>query len=312
VRQFKLKNMKRVHGVHFAPDGKRLFAVGGEEARVVDFAVWLDLATGENVGRIDEFAECYAVDPALTRYVVAPSPDRGWSRKAAVHWASPTDPKKWHTVKTRPGVVTGLAFDPAGKLLAVSQWRRWGVGPIESVTFDFTVLRIADGSVVARFENTAAARVISFNADATRVAVTGGLDGDPAVECYTVATGTLTSRYLPPATVTRSLVFLGDDRLVFANGRYVYVLPATGGDPLLRFAGHPKQVNALAPAPDGRHILSASHDGTIRIWDLETGGAVKAFDWGIGPVTAVAFAPDGLTCTAAAINGKVIVWDTDE
>ena len=70
MRAYKLKKCKRVHGIHFTPDGSRLLAVGGEEVRMVDCAVWLDLATGANVGRIEQFADCYAVDPALTRYVL--------------------------------------------------------------------------------------------------------------------------------------------------------------------------------------------------------------------------------------------------
>src|SRR6266508_3753728 len=70
MRQYRLTKCKRIHGVHFAPDGKRLLAVGGAEVRTVESAVWLDLATGENVGRIDQVANCYAVDPRLTRYAL--------------------------------------------------------------------------------------------------------------------------------------------------------------------------------------------------------------------------------------------------
>jgi WD40 repeat protein len=58
-------------------------------------------------------------------------------------------------------------------------------------------------------------------------------------------------------------------------------------------------------------MLSASHDGAIRMWDAATGGGVAAFDWTIGPVTAVAFAPDGLTAAAAGEKGQVVTWDTD-
>jgi WD40 repeat protein len=63
--------------------------------------------------------------------------------------------------------------------------------------------------------------------------------------------------------------------------------------------------------PDGKRLLTASHDGMIRVWDANTGEAGPAFDWDIGAVTAVAFSPDGLTCAAAGLNGKVIIWDVD-
>src|SRR5687767_10576331 len=90
MRAYKLKNCKRVHGLHFAPDGARLLVVGGEEAVGVDYAVWLDLTTGESAGRIDVMANCYAVEPALTRYAVGGAD--GWLQDdrpdavAAVQW----------------------------------------------------------------------------------------------------------------------------------------------------------------------------------------------------------------------------------
>src|SRR5687767_3303997 len=113
MRAYKLKKMKRVHGVHFTPDGSRLFAVGGDEVRMVDCAVWLDLATGANVGRIDEYANCYAVDPALTRYALGGADN--WAEEpdgaASVQWTAldgDTEPHRFTDGETewetfRPG-----------------------------------------------------------------------------------------------------------------------------------------------------------------------------------------------------------------
>ena len=42
MRLIKLKGMRRVNGLHFAPDGRRLLAVGGYEVRSCDTAAWIE------------------------------------------------------------------------------------------------------------------------------------------------------------------------------------------------------------------------------------------------------------------------------
>ena len=35
--------------------------------------------------------------------------------------------------------------------------------------------------------------------------------------------------------------------------------------------GHPDRVNAVAVTADGRRAVSASEDGTLKVWDLASG-----------------------------------------
>ena len=66
---------------------------------------------------------------------------------------------------------------------------------------------------------------------------------------------------------------------------------AVVGDPL---NGHTSSVLAIACTPDGRQIISRSHDNTIRIWNTNTGATISKplvghTDW----VWAVVCSPDG-------------------
>jgi WD40 repeat protein len=312
VRQYKLKKCKRVHGVHFTPDGSRLLAVGGDEVQMVNSAVWLELATGENIGRIDQLANCYAVDPQLARYAIGGA--RGFDvSMAEVQWTTLEGELEWQTFQPKkakkPPVfeeVAALAFDPVGKRLAISHDPNNLNGELIIVHRD-TGQSLAEAVIVGNMNN--ACFVLAFNAKGTRIAGTGGMDGDPIVEVFDTKSGAELHNFQAPGTATRSVIVLPDNRIVVATARNVYVADET--TTLFTLAGHKGQVNALALTPDGRRILSASHDGAIRTWDANTGEAGPAFEWGIGPVTALAFAPDGLTAAAAGLNGKVVVWDVD-
>jgi len=84
------------------------------------------------------------------------------------------------------------------------------------------------------------------------------------------------------------------------------------GGPLLRtLAGHAAPVNAVAVAPDGRRVLSASHDRTLKIWDLETGAELRTLKGHTEGVTAVAVAPDGRRALSASYDLTVKVWDLE-
>jgi WD40 repeat protein/serine/threonine protein kinase len=85
---------------------------------------------------------------------------------------------------------------------------------------------------------------------------------------------------------------------------------------LRKFKGHAGPVAGLAFAPDGRHFLSASHDGTIRYWDIEseTPDTARRFE-GHGTLTkekrvnCIVLSPDGQTALSASFDGTLILWD---
>lgn len=317
MREYKLKKCKRVHGVHFTPDGARVLAVGGAEARMVDCGVWLDLATGENVGRVEQFANCYAVPPDLGRFALGGA--SGYTGGiASVQWTETPGPVEWRRFTwpkrnlppSYPNV-HGLAFDPSGTRLALLSARASGRGGTGRLVRRLLLVDRDTGEQLAEFPNAVDAGdtgMMRFSPDGARLAATGGLDGDARVTVFDVAAQRALFTFEPPATVTHAVAFLPDLRVVVANGRNGYVL-SPAGDLQFTLEGHPKQVNAVTVTPDGRRLLTASHDGSIRAWDADTGAPGASFDWGIGPVTALAFAPDGLTCAAGRADGHVVVWD---
>jgi WD40 repeat protein len=76
-----------------------------------------------------------------------------------------------------------------------------------------------------------------------------------------------------------------------------------------QLSGHRGAVTSVSYSTDGKRILSASHDGTARIWDGTTGLQLVALPAAGGGLHAAAFAPDGTKIATASSDGNVRLWD---
>jgi len=75
------------------------------------------------------------------------------------------------------------------------------------------------------------------------------------------------------------------------------------GSPSVCLTSHTDLVSAVAFLNGGKTLLSGSHDGTVRLWDVETGKVKEALKSRIGPVAAVAF---GGPSRCLAIAGRCV------
>ncbi|MCH8236611.1 MAG: WD40 repeat domain-containing protein, partial [Proteobacteria bacterium] len=69
--------------------------------------------------------------------------------------------------------------------------------------------------------------------------------------------------------------------------------------------GHKMGITQLSVSADGRRLLSASIDKTLKLWDLEKMAEINSFEDDDGPIFAVAFAPDGKTALSAGRYGNL-------
>jgi len=73
--------------------------------------------------------------------------------------------------------------------------------------------------------------------------------------------------------------------------------------------GHKDRVQAVAVTPDGTRVVSASEDGTSKVWDLHNGRVLRTLVGHREPVVAVAVTPDGKRAVSASKDRTLIVWD---
>jgi WD40 repeat protein len=72
--------------------------------------------------------------------------------------------------------------------------------------------------------------------------------------------------------------------------------------------GHSAPVSDVAVTPAGTRAVSASDDGTLKVWDLESGRAVRSLEGHGASVASVAVTPDGRWAVSASVDKTLKVW----
>ena len=74
--------------------------------------------------------------------------------------------------------------------------------------------------------------------------------------------------------------------------------------------GHFRKVLSVAFRPDGRRIVTASADGTVRQWDCATGREIQApYDRHTGEATTAVYSPDGQWIASGGTDRTIRLWE---
>src|SRR5205823_3542766 len=63
--------------------------------------------------------------------------------------------------------------------------------------------------------------------------------------------------------------------------------------------------------PDGKRIASGCWDGTVRVWETDTGKELRRLEPQAGNMHGVAFTPDGKRLATGGGDGSVTVWEIE-
>ncbi|HZM90137.1 MAG TPA: hypothetical protein VFF31_26700 [Blastocatellia bacterium] len=78
---------------------------------------------------------------------------------------------------------------------------------------------------------------------------------------------------------------------------------------LMTLTGHTGWVTACAFSPNGRLIVSASTDKTLKLWDAQTGTELASLVGHNGVVRSCEFSPDASRIVSASDDNTLKLWD---
>jgi WD40 repeat protein len=74
-------------------------------------------------------------------------------------------------------------------------------------------------------------------------------------------------------------------------------------------SGHGANISALAFSPNGKYLVSASEDSTLKLWDPNTGAEIRTLRGHSNIVTAMAVNQDGTRIASASLDHTLRVWN---
>lgn len=307
-----------------------------------DMLLAQEALTSHNLGRAVQFLEKYA--PAGTT-----EPDRrGWEWRylwnetrsdelstlakdatsfASVDWSpdgrwiaglSPAQPENGTRLTTwdagtrqvqksiaLPGLPYLVRFLRDGELMAVT-----------STSGEFSVVVWRSGKqTTTELQCASSPGKVAVDDSGSRLAATGR----DWVATWNLQTGERLMQFRPPINLgnNRALAIAGDGTQVAYNtfvgthaNTSIVLASTTNGLALAELRGHTDQIFCLAFSHDGRSLSSASFDGTVILWNLETSEPRFRFKAHSSVPSTVAFSPDDTHFATAGWDQQIKLWNT--
>lgn len=299
----------------FSPDGKYL--VGG----VGIGTIW-DAASGEIVATLEKDSELEKLDedPFFTDYVFSPDSTllAGFAHVGSATY--PSFPTVWFastgtklaTFSTETNEVAALAFSPDSKFIVTAHYDG-----------SLRLWNAALGTRIAFVQaHSAASSTAAFSPDG-RFQVTAGADNIARL-WYTSfstlgSTGVQISKTSNAFQVVRDLHGHTDNinTARFSPDGHFVVTASDDGTVRLwevntqtELTGHTNVIQSIGFSADGKLLLTASTDNTARVWNVETGKVLSELRGHTAAVVRAAFSPDGQKVTTVSDDGTAQLWET--
>jgi WD40 repeat protein/serine/threonine protein kinase len=289
----------------FTPDGTGVLTVGGSEATIVDLKSQKSTASFSPHGVVA--SANFSMDGKL---VVTGS----WDSSARIWNASTGEViRKLSDQNGHAGSVLSACFSPDGESRYVLT-----AGDAGNVI----LWERETGKIVSKIVAHKNSRVnhATFSPDGSRILTSSS---DKTARLWNLNTGKMEREFKGHIWPVLSAAFSdkGEWIITASEDNTARVWETATAKPLFELKGHTGNVNAAAFAPNTKHrAVTASQDGTVKIWDLnesmsdeaEETKEILTLDGHTREVTSVVFSPNGRYILTGSQDGKAILWLAQE
>jgi WD40 repeat protein len=271
-----------LQSVQFSQDGKRIWA--GSQ----DGTAWLwDVETG--IGKHTFRSYPFSPEVAFSldgKQALVGSNAGAWlldvDTGAVLHFFS----GEW---------VTRAAFAPDGKTVLTNA--TGGVAKLWD-TRTGTLLYVFDGFTEYVFD-------MVYAPDSRSVLIVGGL-----VQLRDIATGRLLRTFVEDRIISADFTPDGKTAVLGGVGKF-HLWQVQTGIITQTFHDFTGWVSRIICMPNSQHLLTLSYPygGVVSLWDLSSGGILRAFGGHIGSIWEASYTPDGRSILTSGDDGMVRLWD---